>query len=239
MASQAPSSSPLSFSTSLPSKWLGPPVILPKLTIGARIRSLLADRSRFSLFLRRESTGVLEAAASLLSSGSALTAPAAELQLQRCLTTAWNEQATLTAELCDSAITPLDGEDLRTLACSLTAVMEALHDVQAAASRPVGGADWPLDALCRATLEYVIVVCDLIPEPLQFTHDAARMGLLASRSMVMRGARRECESVVLEGRGLTACQALARWSLLEEFRRLRSCLDDACVDVRRVVLKNS
>lgn len=239
MASQAPSSSPLTFSTSVPSEWHGPPVILPKLTLGARIRSLLADRSRFSLFLRRESKGVLEAAESSLSSGSALTGAVAELQLQRCLTTAWKEQATLTAELCDSAITPLDGEDLRMLACSLTAVMEALHDVQAAASRPLGDADWPLDALCRATLEYVTAVCDVIPEPLQLTHDAARMALLSSRSLALRGVRRESESAVLDGRGLSDCQVLARWSLLEEFRRLRSCLDDACVQVQRVVLKNS
>lgn len=239
MASQAPPTSPLNFSTSVAHQWHGPPLILPRLTLGARIRSLLADRSRFSLFLRRESQGVLEAAESILSSGRALAAPAAELQLQRCLTTAWKEQATLTAELCDSAITPLDGEDLRMLACMLTAVMEALQDVQAAASRPVGDEEWPLDALCRATLEYVTVVCELIPEPLQLTQDASRMALLASRSMALRSARRVCESAVLDGRGLPDCQVLARWSLMEEFRRLRSCLDDACLEVQRVVLKNS
>ncbi|MBK7926857.1 MAG: hypothetical protein IPJ98_04990 [Bryobacterales bacterium] len=214
-------------------------MILPKRTLAARIRSLLADRNRFSQFLRRESNGVLEAAESLLGERGALTGTAAQIRIRQCLAGAWREEATLTAELCDSAITPLDGEDLRALACLLTSVVEALDDVQAAASRSESGGDWPLNTLCRATLEYVTVVCELIPEPLQLTHDASRMALLTSRSMALRSARRFCESAVLDGCGLSACQVLARWSLLEEFRRLRCCLDEACLEVQRVVLKNS
>ncbi|MBN8730081.1 MAG: hypothetical protein J0L64_06025 [Acidobacteria bacterium] len=180
-----------------------------------------------------------EVAESLLGERGALTGPAAQTRIQHCLAGVWREKATLTAELCDSAITPLDGEDLRMLACLLTSVMEALDDVQAAASRSESGWDWPLKALCRATLEYVTVVCELIPEPLELTRDSSRMALLASRSMAMRGARRACESTVLDGRGPTDCRVLAQWSLLEEFRRLHTCLDEACLEAQRVVLKNS
>lgn len=188
---------------------------------------------------RRESQGVLEAAESVLSQGSVLTHPAAEIQIQRCLAGAWREEATLTAELCDSAITPLDGEDLRALACCLTAVIEGLRDVQASAGRLAKHAEWQLEPLCRATLEYVAVVCELMPEPLHSANASVRMALLRSRSMAMRGARRACESTLLDAHKLNDCEWLARWSLLEEFRRLRSCLDDASWELHRVVLKNS
>jgi len=203
------------------------------------LRSLLMDRGRFSQFLRRESSGVREAAESILGARGGLTSPMAEIQIQRCLASAWREQAELTAELCDSAITPLDGEDLRALACSLTAVIEALHDVQAAASRITGDPAAPLEALCRAALDYVTAVCDAIPEPKLLSSEPSRMAILASRSMAMRSARRDCESSLLATQELSDCQLLARWSLIEEFRRLRSCLDDACEEMQRVVLKNS
>lgn len=203
------------------------------------MRSLLADRSRFSGFLHRESQGVLEAAQSILHECGALTHPAAEIHLQRCLASAWREEATLTAELCNSAITPLDGEDLRALACCLTAVIEALRDVQAAAGRLAEDSEWPLDHLCRAALEYVGAVCELMPEPLQLANGSARLTLLRSRSMAMRVARRTCEAALLGAQKADACQWFARWSLIEEFRRLRSCLDDASRELQRVVLKNS
>jgi len=241
MAAHAPTpSSPLDFATTGAVLRLQPPVILPSRTIGARIRSLLANRGRFAQSLARESASLQESARVLLASPAALTDPASIPQMERSLAGAWREEATLTAELCDSAITPLDGEDIRSLASALTNILEALGEVHAAACRTAPAhAGWPLDSLCQATLAYTEAVSGLLPDPGQLASDPSRLAVLHSRGLGMRSARRACETALLSDAALDPCRMLAHLNLLEEFRRLRTCLNTTLAQIQRVVLKNS
>lgn len=241
MAAQAPSpSSTLGFTSYRTTALRAAPVILPSRTLGARVRLLFRDRGRFTQSLAIES-GVLPAAAgALLSSPASLFDNAAAAKLADWLTGAWRLEAQITADLCDAPITPIDGEDIRALASSATAILEALDDLHAAAQL----AEMPsprLQAgpLCEAALASVEAVAAVLGDPLALARDESRLAILTSRDRALRSACRVAESALLQEQGTAQAPKIAQWNVLGAFRRLRARLRAAVLQTQRAVLKNS
>jgi hypothetical protein len=182
----------------------------------------------------------MTAAAALLSSPSSLFDSSASARLGESLTGAWRLEAQITADLCDAPITPFDGEDIRALASSVTAILEALDDVHAAAqlSAYVAG-HAGLEPLCRAALESVDAVASLLSDPMVLARDESLLPILSSRDRALRAACRTAESSLFHSRSEADVPFLLEWTLLVAFRRLRSRLQAAVCHTQRVVLKNS
>ncbi|MEP7367071.1 MAG: hypothetical protein ABI972_27745 [Acidobacteriota bacterium] len=241
MAAQAPSpTSPLDFAAARTATRRHPPAILPSRTLAARLRLLLSDRSRFTQSLARESEALSTAANALLASPASLFDSSAAPRLADSLTGAWHLEAQITADLCDAPITPLDGEDIRALASSATAILEALDDLHAAAQLAThAAAQAPLGPLCRAALESVEAVAGLLSDPLVLARDESRLPILSSRDRALRAACRAAESSLLQSGTEAHVRLLLEWTLLGAFRRLRSRLRAAVGHTQRAVLKNS
>ncbi len=241
MAASAPSRTPQFV---LPShsatKRLIPTLALPSRSLTARLRLLLTDRSRFTQSLARESEALSTAAAALLSSPSSLFDSAAAARLADSLTGAWRLEAQITADLCDAPITPLDGEDIRALASTATAIIEALDDLYAAAQLAAYACEHAaLKPLCQASLESVESVAALLADPMVLARDESRLPVLSSRDRALRAACRSAEARLFGGGGTADVALLLEWTLVGAFRRLRSRLQGAVCHTQRVVLKNS
>jgi len=239
MAASAPSRTPpFVLPSHLAVKRLFPILALPSRSLAARLRLLLSDRSRFNQSLARESEALVTAATALLSSPSSLCDPAAAPRLAESLTGAWCLEAQITADLCDAPITPLDGEDIRALACAATDILEALDDLHTAALLAAPAATQaPLEPLCRAALESIEAVASVLGDP--FSHVGSRLPLLSSRDRALRGALRTAESALFQRHTSAHLPLLLEWTLLGAFRRLRSRLQSAVRQTQRAVLKNS
>lgn len=217
-----------------------PKLALPSRSLTTRLRLLLSDRSRFTQSLARESETLSAAASALLSSPSALCDPASASHLTDSLTGAWRLEAQITADLCDAPITPLDGEDIRAIASSATAILEALDDLHAAAVLAGTLASHvQLKPLCRASLDSLEMVAALLADPLALARDHSLLPLLSSRDRALRAASRSAESSLLHSQPAAHVPFLLEWSLLGAFRRLRARLQAAVRQVQRAVLKNS
>jgi hypothetical protein len=241
MAASAPSRTPLFVLPSqLTPKRLIPALALPSRSLTARLRLLLADRTRFTQSLARGSEALTAAATALLSLPSSLCDPASAAHLADSLADAWCLEAQITADLCDAPITPLDGEDIRALASSATAILEALDDLHAAAllAAPVA-TQAPLEPLCRAALESIEAIAALLCDPLVLARHESLLPLHSSRDRALRSALRAAESSLFQRHASSHLPLLLEWTLLGAFRRLRSRLQSAVHQTQRAVLKNS
>jgi hypothetical protein len=241
MAASAPSRTPpFVLPSHLSTKRHIPTLALPARSLTARLRLLLSDRARFTQSLARESEALLAAATPLLSSPASLCNPSAAPRLADSLTGAWRLEAQITADLCDAPITPFDGEDIRALASSATAILEALDDLHAAAVLAVPAAlELPLVPLCAAALESVESVAALLADPLALAKDPARLPLLASRETALRSSCRAAESALFARGAGTGPAFVLGWNLLAAFGRLRFRVRMAVCQAQRAVLKNS
>ena len=241
MAASAPSrTQPFVLPSHSATRRLIPALVLPSRSLTARLRLLLADRSRFTRSLARESEVLKTAAVALLSSPSTLFGSSAAPTLEDSLTGAWRLEAQITADLCESPITPLDGEDIRALTSAATAILEALDDLYAAAQLTAHAAEHPaLEQLCRAALESVESVAEMLSDPMALASDHSLLPVLSSRDRELRGACRAAESAFFQDRLAADVPLLLEWTLIGSFRRLRSRLQTAICQTQRAVLKNS